>query len=454
MDDKSLVCFDFDQTIVNGHFHAALSNLGFTQIASKNGVIADGKPINESTKLNYDYDNKGVADAAKSLLESGDGFKNKEKLKETFDTFFEQGHNIAITSFTKYPDVIKPTLKELGLTDDQLSKVHVVGGFPSDGANSINGKKEHIDAAMEKFGVKDYSKVMLIDDSGRNIAAAEKIGIQTIQVPGEMDPDPRYLEEAISKGNTLKTGEVSKASSIDNPVTKERDGTAYIDVASPKIEAAETLIIDNTPTRARKGTVYENDLPSKTQAKTPKHELYDYIPSVDTELNKASSIENPATRKRSGTVYEDDLPPKAETINPPSSKQAPLERINEFLKNSGQKLEQFASKMKESLFKSDFVKNAGQRFERFGNIIKGSLFKKEDNLEAKSNEKAPKENDKPLPHTKRSATVIISQLDDKTKEEIRGAATKGVEIDSNQRNDKIKPSVAINSQVEEISRSR
>jgi len=198
---KTLICFDFDKTLVNGHFHSALQNQGLAPAdASGKGLMVVG----QDTPKNPEYNSNDVVKAAKDLLDNPEtGIKNPEQLKQTFDKMLAQGHAIAITSFTQYPDVVKPALQVIGLSDEQISKIHIIGGFPSHGKpdNSPDGKKEHIDKAMELAGVEkgNYKYVMLVDDSANNINKAREMGITTIEAPKGINPNPKYLQEAQSR---------------------------------------------------------------------------------------------------------------------------------------------------------------------------------------------------------------------------------------------------------------
>ncbi len=223
---KILACFDFDETIVNSHFHSEMGKAGLKPAGNFNSVLVAGQDQPKSDQ----YDAAAVQKEAEKLLQDPQkGIKNKEELLTTFKTLLKDGNEIAITSFTQYPDVIKPTLKEMGLTEEEVSKIHIVGGFPSHGQadSSPDGKKEHIDKAMELAGIKpgDYGRVMLVDDSVNNINKARNIGVTAVQVPKGVNPNPSYLNDAVDQANgltkALQAGKVYNASVDVNAKNEE-----------------------------------------------------------------------------------------------------------------------------------------------------------------------------------------------------------------------------------------
>ncbi|KIE05336.1 hypothetical protein NF27_DT01100 [Candidatus Jidaibacter acanthamoeba] len=204
---STLVCFDFDQTILNEHSH--------NQIKCK-------QLSNFSEHIEADY-------LGELINQEPDGvFKNREKLLETFNLFFEQGHNIAITSFTEYKSLIIPVLKFLGLSKEQLSKIHVEAWLPkTQDYMSKFGKNGHIRKAMDHFKVNEYQLVMLIDDSINNIEIAKHNNIKTVLVSTKHNPDPAYLDESVKLGEEL----IKQATAKDNEpevLTSKEKNTSWV----------------------------------------------------------------------------------------------------------------------------------------------------------------------------------------------------------------------------------
>ncbi len=179
--ETSLVCFDFDWTILNGHSH---------------NVLADAKIKAGEEKAFFNM-----------IFPQSDEkyFQNKKLLLETFNVLFNQGHNIAITSFTHYPKIIIPSLERLGLTNEQLERIYVIAWLPETNEIAIVfGKNPHIEKAMKHFKVAHNELVILIDDSATNIEAAKKYKFKTVLVPpGINPPNHSYLSDAIKIGKEI-----------------------------------------------------------------------------------------------------------------------------------------------------------------------------------------------------------------------------------------------------------
>lgn len=151
--NKILFCFDFDNTIVNGHFHNHLAGLG---IPNKQ---ASSQKIQE-------------------MLATYDILNSKELLK-TIRLILKQGHYLAITTWGEYPEVITPTLKKLGLNQKEIKQVHIESGIP---INQNLCKSDHIKRAKKHFKITNNTNVFLIDDDEKNIAQAIKEGQHGIHV--------------------------------------------------------------------------------------------------------------------------------------------------------------------------------------------------------------------------------------------------------------------------------
>jgi hypothetical protein len=148
-----LYCFDFDNTIVDGHYHNELNKKG----------VKPGKAT--------------LGDINTLLVKHP--ILNQSKLLETFRSILKNDHHLAITAWNEYPEVIPWILRILGLTEDEIAKVHIESGFPT---SFDQGKSEHIEKAKKHFNVTDNRFVWLIDDDEKHIAQAKKDGQLTVHV--------------------------------------------------------------------------------------------------------------------------------------------------------------------------------------------------------------------------------------------------------------------------------
>ena len=148
-----LFCFDFDLTMTNIHFHnycVDVLNMPFGKVSGEEPPLQD-------------------------LFKKDDGtyfFKNKAQLyKVLHDILAHPDHQIAITSYTGYASAMPQALRALGLSEAEVEKIRIEGGFPT-GSQSVVGKNEHIQKAMQHFHISDPMQVALIDDSYDNISIA------------------------------------------------------------------------------------------------------------------------------------------------------------------------------------------------------------------------------------------------------------------------------------------
>lgn len=128
--EPSLVCFDFDQTIL-------MYNLN-TTYQSKGGNAKD------------------------------DVFPDKELTRKLIHGLLDKGHKVAIVSFCLYcPGVVHDIiLTSLGLTEDQVRRIIIVEKFPEAG-----GVDSHIQEVRKKIGKKapNVEHTYFIDDDSGSI---------------------------------------------------------------------------------------------------------------------------------------------------------------------------------------------------------------------------------------------------------------------------------------------
>jgi hypothetical protein len=173
-EEKYLVCFDFDETISQGHFHGYLAG---TAAPYGKRRIRRAEP-GEATPAS-------IAECVETL-----GLRNPELTAATIKSILANGHKVAVTSYTLYPEVVAPTFRRMGLSENEISQIAIVGGFPEadghldltgkKGLHAPHGKQPHILEAKNILSALDY-KVILIDDSPGNIKKARQdnhIGIE------------------------------------------------------------------------------------------------------------------------------------------------------------------------------------------------------------------------------------------------------------------------------------
>jgi hypothetical protein len=179
---RHLINFDFDNTIVDGHFHNRLKIL---QITPGSATPADINDLLEKHKI-----------------------LNQEELLKTMRALLKKGHHIAITTWGEYPEVIPPTLRKLGLTEAEIAEIHIESGFPT---SLTQGKSEHITRAKRHFGITDNRHVWLIDDDEKNIAQAKKEGQIGIHVK-----NPRTNKDYLELIQTFLNQRRVKIASLDS----------------------------------------------------------------------------------------------------------------------------------------------------------------------------------------------------------------------------------------------
>jgi hypothetical protein len=169
-----LACFDLDDTIINGHLGRALHNAG----------VVPGKADPQMVRT--------------TVKEIG-GLKNPQALKATLRKLLAANINIAVTSYTDYPETIPAVLEMAGLTPPEIAQIHIASFAPpklADGhIDRSNGKNQHIQAAIESFGgAIRPEEVALIDDNMNHYELAKQKGYNVVWVQGS-EGDVRYLNE-------------------------------------------------------------------------------------------------------------------------------------------------------------------------------------------------------------------------------------------------------------------
>lgn len=161
---RCLVCFDLDGTLVRGHLH--------------NHLVTDCKVVPGAVPLHLIH---AFLDAQET------GLRYPQRLKETFEMLYTQGHAIAITTYSSFPEVVPVILTRIGLAVDIIHLIHVVHGLPSK-ANRM-GKNSHIAQARTHFQLPEGTPCLLVDDDQSNIMWATKVGHLTVLADDPDAPD-------------------------------------------------------------------------------------------------------------------------------------------------------------------------------------------------------------------------------------------------------------------------
>lgn len=162
-----LFCIDFDNTLVKAHFHNILS----------------------TARIRPD-DPKTIVKILQLIADEATGPKNSPQMLEFMRSALQNGHNIAITTFSSYLTGFLPTLQAIGLSAAEIDQIIFIPFLPKDRAA---GKNEHIALAMKRFNIIDPSQVYLIDDDERNCSMAVSSGYNAVIVPKEAAAGPEYL---------------------------------------------------------------------------------------------------------------------------------------------------------------------------------------------------------------------------------------------------------------------
>ncbi|MDR1139411.1 MAG: hypothetical protein LBJ80_05470 [Rickettsiales bacterium] len=240
--NNTLLIFDFDNTVTNGHMHNVFSKLGKSDF--------------DSTQ------NNAVTDAdIRKFLENTDGIKNAEGLESVLQSALSSGMEVNIASYTGYPNAVKRVVENhLDLSKKQAGSISVFGGFPADydtqlqGLNSGKqqnqvGKNLHICRAIAEYKNKHNGQlpktVMLVDDSVGNI---EKIN----EFVESMSEREGWLKE-----NGLSIEEIQKIKFEGVRVPKKDKNVDYLERVQEFISA--NLVQEPIYENLKKGDpIYQN----------------------------------------------------------------------------------------------------------------------------------------------------------------------------------------------------
>lgn len=175
-----LLALDLDNTILNFHSHNDLCHNIFK---FKSGE-ATPKDILELLKIKSQGGLKP--------------FKHQADMLALIQFALNHGDDVAIVSYTDFPETIPTLLEQLGLSSYEISKIYIRGGLPSRLDQDKYGKQLHIEDALEHFGYQksDHAQAVLLDDSWVNYALAEEQGFKAVLAPAEYEPNSKeYFKE-------------------------------------------------------------------------------------------------------------------------------------------------------------------------------------------------------------------------------------------------------------------
>lgn len=161
---KALFIFDFDLTISQEHVHNLLAS-----------AIASG------------YINATDKDALWNYVKHVKPTGSKERWRNLFKTLLNEGHRVAIASFSGYKDILIRYLREIiGLDDVMLNSIFIESWLP-DNPNRAD-KSKHIENVIKHFNFTANPEwVVLIDDSKINCYSARTKNYTVIEVkPGDL----------------------------------------------------------------------------------------------------------------------------------------------------------------------------------------------------------------------------------------------------------------------------
>ncbi len=154
--NKKLFVFDFDQTIVNAHWHYLLAKLD----------VEPGYPSKNILEFLMD-----------KMQEESAGIKNRDALRKLFREILSKGHHLSIRSHSLYPGAIRYVLSELGLSPEEIDIAYQDPDLSETPKNESKGKNAEIIEDMLRFGISHPAQVTLIDDLEINLTKARQIGV-------------------------------------------------------------------------------------------------------------------------------------------------------------------------------------------------------------------------------------------------------------------------------------
>ncbi len=344
MPDEKLLCLDFDMTLVNGHFHSTLNAMKIQPHTREPGVQIrqdDGSFLRVDPKTNQfaavPPTNGANPNVINSLISDRNyGPKNRGEMADAIRTAIDNGHKVAIVSFTLYPEVAAQTLKAIldPNSEKYLKEICIVGGFPSDNNpdNTPLGKEEHINAALWHFKNKgviiDRKDAILVDDTSRNLDIAKQYGNGIVQVPKYPDNHPQhnrvYIDDIkrYTSMNVRAQVQPTNQSSIQ-PATLNVTATPNQPSSTSKPYAGTKHAVQYSslpPTQSQNATSSTTSLPYAGTKHATQYTSLPQAPQQSATTADTSQRSLPPTP----TKQEQGIPPPQKPSRPPIKRQEPM----------------------------------------------------------------------------------------------------------------------------------
>jgi len=161
---SAIFLIDFDGTIADGQTHNAIA------------LAINQKHITDEKESHWQFLRNAICGGRHHPIGSA------EEWCKVFTTLLNDGHKVGIVSFSSFPHMIEKYIREVvGLPEDIARQVYVYAHLPFNPGHA--NKNHHIETAKNHFRYTgDMKRVVLIDDSFRNIVGANTLGCTTVMV--------------------------------------------------------------------------------------------------------------------------------------------------------------------------------------------------------------------------------------------------------------------------------
>lgn len=214
---KEIVIFDFDGVFKKDplHTHNLLYQKKVVPYTSKVGLILNGSAYTKGMKVCKKYNEEVIHKHGKEMFDAN-GLREPTVLAETIKLLMEKGIHIVIASHNQFPAIIDFALEYMGFNQEEQNKIDVICGFP---ITPQNKKNEHIKLAMQLKNIKDYTKVLFVDDDS-NCSTASNNNLDYIWVSKTQPYCSRiktfFLESEIVSSSTEILGDSTDSYSTDS----------------------------------------------------------------------------------------------------------------------------------------------------------------------------------------------------------------------------------------------
>lgn len=285
---KKLFACDWDYTIVGGHTHNTI-------IKKKAANPNDPEYVNGDWNTVKDIPILGSA----------------AEWKKFFESAIQQDHYVAIVSFNGFKNNIPLFLENINLDKKVIEKIDIIAELPED-PKSAN-KNEYIQRAIANAKKEGFSgqpeNVYLIDDSRKNIEAAQQAGYQVIHAK----KDGSHLIELQNKLEELKKLE-EKPPVVDRrnkpKYLKQDQETSRSEEIKQQIEALESQRIEDIKTINQ----LKNNKSLSPQEKSTLDSLQLELNGIDLAIKAKSDYLKEEKEKLAGPVVDSNKPKHIESI--------------------------------------------------------------------------------------------------------------------------------------------